>query len=99
MSTISVVIEFHARPGHAARLRDLLVASARQRAEGMGALRVDLMERADAPGRFVLVETFASQAAIDAFYATEAHGAFEREFAPHVSRQVGHDHHFLVGGP
>ncbi len=69
---IVVIAELVARPDQATALRDLLVPFAAQSRNEPGCLRYELLEVQSEPGRFLTLETWESQAAVDAHMSTPA---------------------------
>ncbi len=57
-----------------------------------GNLKVEVYQQQSAPTEFVMIEVFESQAAIDAYYATDAHKAWEAAVEPLWKEMRGADY-------
>jgi quinol monooxygenase YgiN len=71
-TSMVVIAELVAKPGQEKALRDLLVPFAAQSLKEPGCTRYELLEVQSEPGRFMTVETWANQAAVDAHMSTPA---------------------------
>lgn len=67
---VFIVARLQAKPGQAAEVRSILQALVAPTLKEQGCLRYELLQRQDDPTAFVFVETWASDASLEAHMAT-----------------------------
>ena len=96
---ITVVVTFEVAPDSVEEFVRLSQVNAAARARADGALLVQLL-RCEAPRhRFVLLEAFHSQEAIDTYYASKEHRSWYEAVKPMLSVHEGQDFEWLHGSP
>jgi (4S)-4-hydroxy-5-phosphonooxypentane-2,3-dione isomerase len=76
MSPLVVLVYVHVKPGTADAFREASILNARQSRKEPGVLRFDVIQQADAPDRFVLVEVYRDAAAAAAHKETPHYAAW-----------------------
>lgn len=76
MSPLVVLVHVHVKAGTADAFREASLVNARQSRQEAGVLRFDVIQQADAPDRFVLIEVYRDAAAAAAHKETPHYAAW-----------------------
>ncbi|GAB4528326.1 MAG: antibiotic biosynthesis monooxygenase [Anaerolineae bacterium] len=92
---ITVIIQIRVQPGMVDEFKAVTLANAEARIDTPGNLRFEIFQHEVDPEQFILIEVFESQAAIDAYYQSEAHRAWEAAIHDLWIEQTGGDYRIL----
>lgn len=89
---ITVIIRFEVIAERSQEFALVTSANIMDRTASCGAVKFELYQCKKEPNHFWMVEVFESQEAIDAYYATEAHRAWEEIARGMLIEATGSDH-------
>ncbi|MEL6183562.1 MAG: putative quinol monooxygenase [Myxococcota bacterium] len=97
--TVTVLIHFVTHQERQLQFEALTRAHVETRQKALGCLRAELLQDVDSPDQFTLIEVFASQAAIDAYYESREYNTWHAKVKPWLKVYSGRDQRWRVGGP
>ncbi|GAB4240257.1 MAG: hypothetical protein Kow0032_27780 [Methyloligellaceae bacterium] len=85
---IAIIVDFEAKPGHGADLRDALLAQAsNSKTHEPGCRHFDVVANPDNPEQFLLYELYDDAAAVEAHRAADYYARFRETIDPIVARR------------